>query len=61
MQNQVQDQADQPEAGQPMNQNRLRITLTPGVTPDALPETSPMQQGKGQGFGPAVQETPLPQ
>ena len=42
MQNQVQKQTNQADMGQPMNQNRLRITLTTGTTPDA----NQLQQGK---------------
>ena len=56
MQNQVQKQTNQADMGQPMNQNRLRITLTPGITPDA----NQLQQGKSHGFGPVVTETPQP-
>jgi len=55
-QNQVQNQTNQPDLGQPMNQKRLRITLTPGIKPD----TNPLQQGKSHGFGPQITETPQP-
>ena len=55
-QNQDQKQTNQADLGQPMNQNRLRITLTAGITPDV----NPLQQGKSHGFGPQVTETPQP-